>query len=51
MKLSKKQTELFVKTSFDATPRNFNFEEWAGEVKKQMIAALGKRTIKRQLKG
>lgn len=49
IKSSQQQSHIF-ETSFSANSNEFNFEEWASEVKKQMIASLEKRIIKRQTK-
>lgn len=49
IKSNQQQSQVF-ETFSSANSNNFNFEEWASEVKKQMIASLEKRTTKRQVR-
>ena len=49
IKSNQQQSQAF-ETFSSANSNNFNFEEWASEVKKQMIASLEKRTTKRQVR-
>jgi hypothetical protein len=48
--LNKQQNQLLVETFFSTTSNEFDFNEWASEVRKQMIASLEKRHTKRAKK-
>ncbi|MBD1806013.1 hypothetical protein H6F98_11180 [Microcoleus sp. FACHB-SPT15] len=48
--LNKQQNQLLIETYFSTTSNKFDFNEWASEVRKQMIASLEKRRIKRDKK-
>ena len=45
--LNKQQNQLLIETYFSTINNRLDFNEWASEVKKQMIASLEKRRIQR----
>jgi hypothetical protein len=48
--LNKQQNQLLIETYFSRTSNEFDFKEWASEVRKQMIASLEKRRTQRDKK-
>ena len=49
-KLNKQQNQLLFEIDFSTTSNEFDFKEWASEVRKQMIASLEQRHTKRAKK-